>query len=133
MTFSFQFNIMEDRREQQDGDAAPRTGRAAGFGSTSNPGSSRDPRLDKRSNPLSQQLSKTSTGLSKALVVSIAKSSSFDAHVIVRIEDEELPWHTMPDAASCLAELNSSTTAGLTQTEAQRRLMAIGPNKLTPP
>jgi hypothetical protein len=61
----------------------------------------------------SKGLAKTSTALDKKSIVSIAKNStlgSADGHISVNIEDDEVPWHAIPDAEEVVQELVSNST-----------------------
>jgi hypothetical protein len=64
----------------------------------------------------SKGLAKTSTALDKKSIVSIAKNStlgSADGHVSLNIEDDEVPWHAIPDAEEVVQELVSNSTGAL--------------------
>jgi hypothetical protein len=64
----------------------------------------------------SKGLAKTSTALDKKSIVSIAKNStlgSADGHVSVQVEDDEVPWHAIPDAEEVVQELVSNSTGAL--------------------
>lgn len=57
-----------------------------------------------------------SQGLAKSSIISLAKNSKIpdDAEAA---DEEEIPWHAIPDAAEVVAELASSREDGLSSSE----------------
>lgn len=55
-----------------------------------------------------------------------------DATVAIDVSEDGLPWHSLPDEAAVLKQLDTSRD-GLTDAEATARLAKWGPNALTPP
>ncbi|KAG2431551.1 hypothetical protein HXX76_009565 [Chlamydomonas incerta] len=73
-----------------------------------------------------KSLAKTSV-LDKASIISLAKGTRAQQPQ----ESDEVPWHAIPTGEEVVAELGSSAEDGLSTAEAERRLQAFGPNKLT--